>query len=229
MVASSSSPVWKDPSSGAFVLGALGFCTGGLLAVAGLLVGIQALVRAARHPEANARKGRAIGAIAFNLGVLGIAAISIPSLLRAKPSALEAATIGDLRVMISAQAAYSQQNDGLYEARLECLARPATCLPDYPQGGPPFLDAGVASLERKSGYRRAFYPGPPGGPRPPVGGRTRPPGIKSFAYTAVPDTYEGMRAFCGDATGLICFTRDGREPRVTPEGNCDLSTCEELK
>ena len=29
----------------------------------------------------------------------------------------------------------------------------------------PFLDAGVASLERKSGYRRAFYPGPPGGPR----------------------------------------------------------------
>ena len=79
MVASSSSPVWKDPSSGAFVLGALGFCTGGLLAVAGLLVGIQALVRAARHPEANARMGRAIGAIAFNLGVLGIAAISIPS------------------------------------------------------------------------------------------------------------------------------------------------------
>lgn len=228
-MASQPLPVKKDLASGAFVLGALGLCTGGLLAVVGLLVGIQALVRALRHPAANASPGRAVGAIAFNVGILCIAAISIPSLLRAKTSALEAATIGDLRAMISAQAAYSHQNDGLYEARLECLAEPVTCLPDYPKNGRPFLERYLASLETKAGYRRAFYPGPPGAARPAVRGRPRPPGITSFAYTAVPDAYEGMRGFCGDSTGLICFTRDGREPRVTPEGKCDLSTCEEYR
>jgi hypothetical protein len=228
-VASQPLPVKKDLASGAFVLGALGLCTGGLLAVVGLLVGIQALVRAVRRPETNASRGRAIGAIAFNLGILGIAAISIPSLLRAKLSALEAATIGDLRTMISAQAAYSQQNDGFYEPRLECLAEPAACLSGYPKSRPPFLDAAVASLETRFGYRRAFYPGPAGAPRPAVGGRPRPPGITSFAYTAVPEAYEGMRGFCADSTGLICLTRDGREPRVTPEGKCDLSTCKDYR
>jgi hypothetical protein len=218
----------KDLASGAFLLGALGFCTGGLLAVAGLIVGILALVRSVRHPEAQSR-GRATFAFALNLGILGIAAISIPSLLRAKPSALESATIGDLRTMISAQAAYSQQNDGLYEARLECLAAPATCLPEYPRDGRPFLEPSLASLEQRAGYRRAFYPGPPGAPRPADRGRTRLPGISSFAFTAVPVAYEGMRGFCGDSTGLVCFTRDGREPAVTPGGRCDLATCQELK
>jgi hypothetical protein len=215
----------KDLASGAFLLGALGFCTGGVMTVAGLLVGVLAVVRSVRDPAAQGR-GRAIGAVALNLGILGIAALSIPSLLRAKPSALESATIDDLRSMISAQAAYSRQNDGLFEARLECLAEPATCLPGYPKNGPRFLDLALASLETKAGYRRAFYPGPPGGPRPALRGRPRPPGVRSFAYTAVPVAYEGMRAFCGDATGLICFTRDGREPRVTAEGKCDLSTCQ---
>jgi hypothetical protein len=228
-VASQPLPAKKDLASGAFVLGALGLCTGGLLAVVGLLIGIQALVRAVRHPAVNASRGRAIGAIALNLGVLGIAAVSIPSLLRAKTSALETAAIGDLRTMISAQAAYSRQNDGLFEACLECLAEPATCLPEYAKNGPRFLDPALASLETARGYRRAFYPGPVAGTRPPARGRPRPPGITSFAYTAVPVAYERMRAFCGDATGLICFTRDGREPRVTAEGRCDLSTCREYR
>jgi hypothetical protein len=197
--------------------------------VVGLLIGIQALVRAVRHPEDGGSKARAIGAIAFNLAILAIAAVSISGLLRSKTSALEAATIDDLRTMISAQEAYSERNDGLYEARLECLARPATCLPDYPKDGRPFLDAYLASLEAKAGYRRAFYPGPPGAPRQAARARPASPGITGFAFTAVPDAYEGMRGFCGDSTGVICFTRDGREPRVTPDGRCDVSTCQELK
>jgi hypothetical protein len=53
----------------------------------------------------------------------------------------------------------------------------------------------------------------------------------SFAYTAVPEApgETGIRGFCGDSTALICFTLDGREPGVTPEGKCDLSTCQELR
>jgi hypothetical protein len=221
-------PRKKDLASGAFLLGVLGVCTGGLLSVAGLLVGTLALVRSVRHPETQSR-GRALGAFAFNLAILGIAAISIPSLLRAKLSALESATIGDLRTMISAQAAYREQNDGLYEARLECLAAPATCLPDYPKDGRPFLEPSLASLVEKAGYRRVFHPGPVGAPRSAGRGRTRPPGLSSFAVTAVPVAYEGMHGFCGDSTGVICFTRDGSEPRVTPDGRCDLSTCKALR
>jgi hypothetical protein len=222
-------PVKKDPASGALVLAALGLCTGGFLALVGLGIGVHALVQAIRRPQAHRRKGTAIVAIAANLCVLYVSAVALHSLLRAKPSALEAATLGDIRTMISAQAAYSEGNDGRYEPRLGCLAAPATCLPEYPKDGLPFLDPVLASLEAKAGYRRAFYPGPPAAPRPGTGGRSRPPGVLSFAYTAVPVAYEGMRGFCGDATGLICFTRDGREPSVTPEGRCDLSTCKELR
>ena len=221
-------PVKKDLASGAFLLGTLSFCTGGVLAVPGLFIGILALVRAVRRPEAQSLD-RAVGATALNLGILVIAAIALPSLLRAKPSALEAAAIGDVRTVISAQAAYSQGNDGAYEPRLECLARPAECRPDDPKNSRPFLEPSLASLDERYGYRRAFHAGPPAAPRPGAGGRSRPPGILGFAYTAVPVAYEGMRAFCGDATGLICFTRDGREPGVTPEGRCDLSTCEEYR
>jgi hypothetical protein len=53
----------------------------------------------------------------------------------------------------------------------------------------------------------------------------------SFAYIAVPEEpgETGVRGFCGDSTFLICFTPDGREPRVTPGGKCDLATCQELQ
>ena len=226
---SSPPPVKKDPASGALVLAALGLCTGGLLALVGLGIGVHALVQAIRRPQAHWRKGTAIVAIAANLCVLCVAAVALRSLLHAKTSALESVTIGDVRTVISAQAAYSQENDGRYEPRLGCLAEPATCLPEYPKNGQPFLEPVLASLEAKAGYRRAFYPGPPGAPRPALRGRPRAPGITGFAYTAVPVAYEGMRAFCGDATGLICFTADGREPRVTADGRCDLSTCEEYR
>jgi len=230
-MASPPTPVRKDPASGALVLAALGFCTGGLSALVGLWIGVRALVLAVRRPQAHRRMGTAIVAITANLCVLYLASITFHSLLRVKVSARESVTLDDIRTMISAQAAYSQENDGLYEPRLECLAEPATCLPEYPKNGKPFLEAFLASLEAKAGYRRAFYPGPPGAPRPAVRGRPRPPGITSFAYTALPDVpgVSGMRGFCGDSTGLICFTRDGREPGVTPAGRCDLSTCEEYR
>jgi hypothetical protein len=219
----------KDPASGALLLAAFGLCSFGTLAVVGLFLGVRALVLAIRRPDAHRRES-AIVAIVANLFVLYVSAVAIRSLLRADVSAAEATAIGDIRTVISAQAAYASQNDGRYEPRLECLVQPATCLPSYPANGPLFLDRKLASLRPKAGYRRAFHPGPPAAPRPPLRGRSRPPGVVSFAYTAVPEApgETGVRGFCGDSTALICFTPDGREPGITPEGKCDLSTCQEL-
>jgi type II secretory pathway pseudopilin PulG len=163
-----------------------------------------------------ASRAKLLGLLAF----CAIAAVAIPSLLGSKRAAIEAATLGDVRAVIAAQAAYRGRNGGRYEPRIECLEKPAACLPGYPKTGPPFLEHAVASLETRFGYRRAFHPGPAGGT-----------GITGFAYTAVCDVPErkSWRAFCGDSTGVVCFTRDGREPAVTPDGRCDLSTCAELK
>ena len=58
------------------------------------------------------------------VAIIGIiAAIAIPSLLRARVSANESATIGDIRTLISAQAAYHAANGGFY-GPLTCLVAP---------------------------------------------------------------------------------------------------------
>jgi len=221
----------KDPASGALLLAAFGLVSGGTLAVVGLFVGVRALVRASRQPAGGGRRANAIVAIVANVLVLYVSFVAVRGLLRAHVSSAEATAIGDIRAMISAQAAYAGQNDGRFEPRLECLHDPRECLPGYPKDGPSFLDGALASLRTKAGYRRAFHPGPEAPPRAAVAGRSRSPGVASFAYTAAPDVpgETGVRGFCGDSTALLCFTADGREPSVTPGGACDLSTCRELK
>ena len=56
--------------------------------------------------------------------------------LRARVSANEASAIGDIRTVISAQAAYSSASQGGY-GELRCLSEPKTCLTGYrgPSGG----------------------------------------------------------------------------------------------
>jgi len=159
----------------------------------------------------------AVPALACVVGIMS--AIAIPSLLRARVSANESATIGDIRTVISAEAAYQSANKDLYDT-LPCLAAPATCIPNY--SGPTFIDSTLASASLKSGYRRTFH----GGPAPSqVPSGASPSSIGSYAYVAVPATQgqTGMRAFCGDSSGVIRFTRDGSEPPVT-DGSCDQST-----
>ena len=144
-----------------------------------------------------------------------IAAIAIPSLLRARVSANEAATIGDIRTVISAQSAYQSANQGLYDT-MPCLATPANCIPNYT--GPTFIDPALASATLKNGYRRTFHPGPASGQRP---SGTSPSSLDQWAYVAVPASNQtGVRAFCGDFSGIILFTPDGSEPPVS-EGKCD--------
>ena len=161
-------------------------------------------------------------------GIGIIAAIAIPSLLRARVSANESGAIGDIRTVISGEAAYQSANAGYYDT-LECLGAPQQgCIPGYPANGPTFLDPPLASGMDKSGYKRRFHPGAP--PPSEEGASQRSPSsISSFAYTAVPmqPGRTGVRGFCGDSSGRICFTLDGTEPPVE-NGEC-AQTCQMLR
>jgi len=203
------------------------FTLAGLLigAVLGTTLGIVALVKASKSPATHGGKGLAIAGIAasvlsfFMIPVIGIiAAIAIPSLLRARTSANEAAAIGDIRTVISAEAAYQSANAGYYDS-LDCLTAPARCIPDYPSSGPTFLGPDF-KLPVKNGYRRSFHPGPPADPAE-LGAAASRSSVKSYAYVAEPAEVgrTGVRAFCGDETGMICFSSDGRMPDLVG-GHC---------
>ncbi len=159
-------------------------------------------------------------AIPVLVGVIGIiAAIAIPSLLRARVSANEAASIGDVRTMFSAQTAYQSANGGFYD-RLECLQTPSQCIPGYAPSGPNFVDATIGNTTRH-GYTFSFHAGDRVAPDTLAQGRYSPSSLTQFAYTAVPSTRNrtGVRSFCGDATGVILACPDGREPPVEA-GHC---------
>ena len=155
------------------------------------------------------------GVLVFGVcGVGMISAIAIPSLLRARVSANESATIGDIRTVISAQAAYQSANGGWYDGNLECLAAPfAGCVPSYPASGPTFLDSVLAARQPKSGYVRRFEPGRMLAVDPAA---SSPTSVGEYAYVAAPVNagQTGVRSFCGDSTGLICFRADGGDIRV---------------
>ncbi len=147
-----------------------------------------------------------------------IAAIAIPSLLRARVSANEAQTIGDLRSIISAQAAYASSNGGHYD-QLECLARPLECIPGYPADGPAFLSEVYPAV--RAGYNREFQGGLPADGSEVAFANLSPTSVQSFVYLAYPvSPATGIRGFCADYTGRICVTMDGSKPPVV-DGQCD--------
>jgi type II secretory pathway pseudopilin PulG len=142
------------------------------------------------------------------VAVIGIiAAIAIPSLLRARVSANESAAVGDLRTVVSAQAAYASLA-GSYGS-LDCLAKPSSsgCLTGYPPTGPTFLDASIAGMAVRNGYRRSFV----AGERAPTDGN--PYGLAEFCYSAVPAVrgQTGVRSFAADHTGVVCYDPEGAD------------------
>jgi len=132
------------------------------------------------------------------VAIIGIiAAIAIPSLLRARVSANEAAAIGDTRTVISAEAAYHATNSGYY-GNLTCLATPSTCMNAYT--GPTFLDAFLAAstLVSKNGYTRTWLE-----TSAPGSGIVGADDIYCYQSTPTNQGKTGVRGFGGDSSGNV--------------------------
>ncbi len=158
------------------------------------------------------------------VAIIGIiAAIAIPSLLRARVSANEAGAIGDTRTVISAEAAYHAANSGYY-GNITCLNSPSSCISGYPANGPTFLDAVVAGNNTvlKQGYSRSFFQTPGSGTQVPVGG------LDAYCYQATPSTAgkTGVRGFGGDSSGIV--QTNGGTACCTPSG-IDITVCQILR
>jgi prepilin-type N-terminal cleavage/methylation domain-containing protein len=157
------------------------------------------------------------------VAIIGIiAAIAIPSLLRARASANEAATVGDIRTVISSQAAYHSATGGRY-GTLACLAGPTGpgCIPNYPPNGPTFLDSQLGMVPSvKSGYNRSFL------------GAVIPGGLSCYVYGGVPTNpgQTGVRGLAGDCSGRLCFTPDGTPvPTIAPPSATLDPVCQPLQ
>ena len=157
------------------------------------------------------------------VAIIGIiAAIAIPSLLRARISANEAGMVGDTRTVISAEAAYHSANSGFYGV-ISCLGEPWNCMADYPSTAPTFLDLSTANLSTKSGYARSF-----------VSDVTTMAGItgacNNYCYQGTPASLQGgVRSFAGDSSGIIYTSNDSATDCCTAIGLADGVLCPVLR
>jgi hypothetical protein len=156
------------------------------------------------------------GAVALVIVIASAAGCdsSIQQLSIARNRTNDAATLANIRTLISAELAYSANNGGF--ASLECLANPKSCVADDP--GQPYITKGLFSGER-SGYTYEFVPGSDAG-------RAAGSKLESFAVVATPvSDSPGARIFCGDSTGNVCTLAEDDE---VSGGACPAS-CEPVK
>jgi prepilin-type N-terminal cleavage/methylation domain-containing protein len=176
-------------------------------------------VDAQRQPR---RDGFTLIELLIVVAIIGIiAAIAIPSLIRARVSSNESAVIADLRTVHSAQTAYQGTNGGYYESAFTCMSKKGGCIPGAPTTSPTYLDKVMATLQPKTGYTRAAIEF---GPAPPFDPDVSTTSVMGFVYAATPlrQGATGVRGFGVDGSGRLCFTNDGVPPVTTGTGQLDL-------
>lgn len=125
------------------------------------------------------------------------------------------------------QRTYASYNGSFFD-EIACLMNPVSCIPGFASDGAPFLDPTYSWLEPRLGYVRKFHPGPKADPGAIAKAKASPSSLRAFAFTATPvkPGVTGGRAFCGDSSGRMCMTADGREPPVK-DGRCE--PCQKLQ
>ena len=138
------------------------------------------------------------------------------------------AALLDVRTVMMASKQFAARNGALF-GPLTCLTQPETCLTGFPKDEAPFLDPTHDWLETRHGYQRKFQLGPKTGPDVLRAAGASPESSRSFTFTTTPEMpgQTGLRSFCGDASGKICFVASGAPPTVK-DGRC-APPCQELK
>lgn len=131
--------------------------------------------------------------------ILTIAAIAIPSLVRAKISANESSAAASVRQITTAQVAYASSYPMVgYAANLATLGPGngnATCASSGPTSTTACIIDGVLSTGSKSGYQFLSVGDAAGGPSPNI----------EFVVSSAPLTYNvtGTRNFCMMTDGVL--------------------------